>query len=96
VVVSHAVVCRQALRAVSNRTKILTVQINIFVCRVLSDENSIWLLDNLIPSLSGSLFALRLLLRSLKDLPDYIIAHSASSHGNKVRKKTAVMPVLVP
>lgn len=52
--------------------------------RVIADENSAWLLDNLIQSLSGNLFSLRLLLRSLKDLPDYIVAHSASSHGNKV------------
>lgn len=64
-----------------------STQISIFLCRVLSDENSVWLLDNLVPSLSGHLFALRLLLRSLKDLPDYIVAHSASSHGNKVREK---------
>jgi hypothetical protein len=68
----------------------------VFVCRVITDENSVWLLDNLIPSLSGNLFALRLLLRSLKDLPDYVVAHSASLHGNKVRENTSVMSVLVP
>lgn len=55
-----------------------------FLYRVIADENSAWLLDDLIQSLSGNLFSLRLLLRSLKDLPDYIVAHSASSHGNKV------------
>lgn len=67
-----------------------------FLCRVLADENSIWLLGNLITSLSENLFALRLLLRSMKDLPDYIIIHSGNSHGNKVREKTSVMPLLVP
>lgn len=72
------------------------IQISIFLCRVLSNENSVWLLDNLIPSLSGHLFALRLLLRSLRDLPDYIVAHSANSHGNKVRERDFSLPVIVP
>ncbi|PNF31542.1 hypothetical protein B7P43_G00781 [Cryptotermes secundus] len=54
-----------------------------YIARVLADENSIWLLGNLITSLSENLFALRLLLRSMRDLPDYIIMHSGSSHGNK-------------
>ncbi|XP_046979420.1 protein MMS22-like isoform X1 [Schistocerca americana] len=54
-----------------------------YISCMFSDEEYSWIVEKILRPLQEHLKSMRLFMKQITDLPDYIIHHSASSHGNK-------------